>query len=385
MSQGQTPSNAKGGLTNRYRNWSIMLVGDHGRVIPLRRFKPLAIILLAFFVLLIVLTTGLSLLTFRHIDRIQVLQERLNSLELKAANLQKERDVYLAKMIIEQEDQEGPDRSDVADETENAVEIEQTAEASAPQHIQSDAPIEQAESSTDVGSSVKWGAEIRDLTIDYNINKRVFSVKFRVYNTSTPQHKLSGRCVVIIKPQDDPPVQWLSIPNVQLSNGKPIGDAGYAFSIKNYRTIELKTQYSVLIDTSGVISVHVFSSEGMELFINEYPFTIDFPSVEPIAAPTPPSPTSKSTSQEAKPSEPIDFSDEERGSPEDTLAEPASDNPLRPARPVNADSSENPIPVTSTDYFFLPVTPTDMQHEVSPNDSVDSEVHNPIEGQGETH
>ena len=385
MSQGQTPTNAKSGLTNRYRNWSIMLVGDHGRVVPLRRFKPLAIILLTIFVLLIVLTTGLSLLTFRHIDRIQVLQEHLNALEFKAANLQKERDVYLAKMIIEQEDQEGPDKQAVADETENPAEIEQTAEDSAPQDIQSDVPIEQAEPSTDVGSPVKWGAEIRDLAFDYNINNRVFSIKFRVYNTSTPQHKLSGRCVAIIKPQDDPPGQWRALPNVQLSGGKPSGDAGYAFSIKNYRTIELQTQFDVSKNTSGAIGVHVFSSEGMELFINEYPFTIDFPTVEPIAATASPSPTSESTSQEAKPSEPIDLTDEERESPGDILAEPAADHPIKPARPVNADSSENPISVTSTDYSFLPVTPTNLKHEVSPNDSVDSEADNPIEGQGETH
>ena len=137
--------------------------------------------------------------------------------------------------------------------------------------------------------AVAWGAATKDFNIDYDSGTNSLKVAFKVYNTSSPKEILSGRCVVVLKQKDDPPVKWISLPSVLMTNGEPSGDTGYAFRIKNYRTIRLTARNQQLPVEFNTASIYVYSSDGTRLYQRDYVFSIappapvDKPSPQPVA------------------------------------------------------------------------------------------------------
>jgi hypothetical protein len=276
-----------------------MLVGEHGRVIPLRRFKALAVTILILFFLTVSALIGLSILYTHQLNKTRSLQSRLQEVQLRAERLRNERDVNLAKLVMGQERQ--IDTGDMPRATEG---MDRDGAGLAPQEgvEQTSLPGNPAATRVDDSreSGTVWDAEAKDVDIGYDHEKRVFNVRFKVYNTSKPKRVLSGRCVVILKQGDDPPIKWLVIPHVLLSNGRPGGDTGHAFHIRNYRTLEFKAVAGEAATDWNTATIFIFSADGDELFNKDFAFST-------ASAPGPVSPrTHESSSQSSDTSPTID-------------------------------------------------------------------------------
>lgn len=268
-----------------------MIVGAHGRVIPLRRFLPIAIAVSILVVMGISAIAGLSLLYGRQVRQVHDLQARLDVLDEKAEHLRHERDVYLAKVVIIQEqlDKMGISKTTAQEKDDGTGEdVHKELDRKTPAMIPVVADDNEKPPEKPVAAEappVKWRATTKDFSVSHDPVQKSLKIRFRIYNISVPKKKLSGRCVVVLKQKDDPPVKWKSLPSVLLTDGKPAGDTGYAFRINNYRTITLTAIDQNAPVEFNTASIYIFHADGSELYHGDHSFSIA-PAAPPKPKPT---------------------------------------------------------------------------------------------------
>jgi hypothetical protein len=334
--------------TNRTRYWSVMLVGDHGRVIPFRHFKALTI---GVGIVLISSLGALILLSIMYLNLRQqyvVLQKNLDETHAQTAKFRDEKDLYLTRLIALQKQtgelpQSPPSENaslKAKTQPEAIVPKQQISEdvKPAPKQVKKDAVVVKPE------PQIHWAADIRNFNVSYDNRQRILKAEFRIYNTSNPKKTLTGRTVVVFKASDDPPIQWATVPSVQLRDGKPAGNNGKSFRVKNYRTENFKTlrgKYSAEYDT---VSVYIFTEQGDLIANQEMSFNVDY---SPPAPPKPVEPVSAPVQEKPAATPAMPLKD---------LSAPAEGKPVKPAAPNQGVSDAVPQRV-NTPEAAPPVAP----------------------------
>lgn len=286
-----------------------MLVGEHGRVIPLRRFKEVVIAVIAITFLSLAAMAVLVVLYSQQGNTVDRLQSELNKVRLQAAQLKDEKDVLHAKLVIKEINAAPETQPDDKKEKVAAPSAAGSAsESSSDQESLSDQDATETEKPSP--AVVNWQADIRQFEVDYDYRREILQSRFRIYNTSSPKQTLSGRIVLVFKNSDDPPIKWLAVPNVPLKDGRPVGKAGQAFSVRNFRTMTFKAFKPRRPITYNLVTVFVYTADGELLLSRDMGFTLP---PEPPAAPeteTPSKPVEGETAPTVKP--------EDRKAPADT-------------------------------------------------------------------
>ncbi|MEJ2038128.1 MAG: hypothetical protein P8X55_04245, partial [Desulfosarcinaceae bacterium] len=301
-----TPRGTRQGQRDRY--WSLMLVGEHGRIIPVRHIKGVAILLVG---LLLAALLALGILTFfylRQSTQLKKMQTRLDDSRQQAALLRDEKDILLAKLVIENKipvDTKADAPVVATEEKASETPAPQTPESRAPE---APAPKRAAAESTPATPApapkpeVDWKAEIHNFQVNYQQERSILKAVFKIYNVSKPKEPLAGRIVVIFKQFDDVPMKWLTVPRARINNGAPDGRSGQAFRINNYRTMEFKAfglKPPIPYDTAVVF---VFTAHGEMILKEEFRFEIKLPAPLP-KTPEPTAPAEKKSEEQA-PSQP---------------------------------------------------------------------------------
>lgn len=345
--------------TKRDRYWSVMLVGDQGRIIPFRRFKGIAIGVVGSLVLAVLVIVGLSIAYMWQTDRIDQLDSALKETNQQMAKLRDERDLLVAKMVVtnkqpisEQENQlsstdtDSPVQKDAkrAAQPASAVDPSKTAASVKPPQ-EKEQQVQKAPEKKKPAPPVRFGADIRRFNIDYQTRQNLIKCVFRIYNTSKPKQALSGRSVVVFKNLDEPPIKWLAVPQVQLIDGVPNGNQGKSFKINNYRTMTFKAYGLKPPVRFNTASVYVYTGDGKLLLNREIPIDIDVP------VPAPPTPAKPApTEPQATQPPPVQ---ESRTAPDHTAEKPAtsapSQTPSQTGTPAPATTDRRPVQEGATE------------------------------------
>lgn len=315
-----------------------MLVGEHGRIIPIRHVKGIAILLI---VTLISALIALGILLFFYLRQsadLDQLRTHLADTAKQLAQMRDEKDMLLAKLVIENkipiEKKAAPPVEDDKEEGNEMPAVQQPPEP-APVAVPAPTPVPEAAPAKEKPPEpppapkpeVKWGANVRNFKVDYQHERSILQAVFRIYNTSRPKEPLSGRAVVIFRQGDEMPMKWLTVPRVQLENGTPSGKNGQAFKINNYRTMTFKAfglKPPIDYDTAAVF---VFTADGEMIFKEEFGFKVELP------PPPPPQPKAP------EPSPPADTVDIKPGD----QTEDQSPQTLFPLQPSGSGSKLPPI------------------------------------------
>ena len=99
-------------------------------------------------------------------------------------------------------------------------------------------------------------------------------VEYKVINTGSKNQPVSGRTVVVLKDDSDNTRKWLVLPRVPMISGKPVGDQGRSFSIRNFRTMRFKAKDQIGPDQFKTAIVYIFTATGTLLLEKEYPVGI---------------------------------------------------------------------------------------------------------------
>jgi hypothetical protein len=295
-------NSAKGQSTGRGRNWNLMLVDDHGRIIPFKRIKGIA-----FFGIFLLIAALFALAVsgywhMRQIKRMQDLSAELKQLKQKAANLRDEKDILLAQLVTsgtlkvpqtktslnDQEhlkdfsaqnqiqDQAGPP------ETESTQDSESDTDPAAPEPAeQKTEPVPQPSAKAPKPAEVAWKADIRRFVADYKIEKSLLQASLRIYNTSSPKKQLAGHVVVVFKNTENDPSRWVVSPPAQLIDGVPDGKTGKPFKINNYLTMrfrEYDQRPPVVLNSA---SVYVFTDQSDLIHVENFDLNINVQPADP--------------------------------------------------------------------------------------------------------
>lgn len=273
------------------RYWSLMLVGEHGRVIPFRRFKEFAIGVVVVTILSLCALAILGLLYLQQGKTIVALESQIADIKQQNSALKNEKDVLLAKIVINK----APLPVKVESAANKSADVqeqkqEKNEEKKAPASQLEARQAEEKETPVTVESTpapkVAWKSDIRNISTDYDDKRQILKTQFRIYNVSKPKEPLSGRIVVVYRNNDDPPIKWMAVPHVPLTDGKPVGNKGQAFQVKNFRTMTFRAyqqKYPIPYDT---VTVFVFLADGELIHSEDFGFKIAPP-------PPPPAPEKK--------------------------------------------------------------------------------------------
>lgn len=328
-------ANAPGSPPKRQRYWSVMLVGEHGRVIPFRHFKAIAI---AAVVTLVLSLAGVTVQSVRYAQQSRNLirlQDELGELKAHTALLRNEKDVLLTKMVIDRAQPIVPD-PDQAQASENkqgrapSVTKEDRRPSSSPPAPSATAS---AAPKAAVSPRVRWQADIRQFELNYQQGQERLRASFRLYNTSTPKQALSGTVVTVFRNKGDASVQWLTVPAVPLQDGKPSASGGQSFRINNYRTMEFNAERQKLPLGYDTATVFVFEDEGALLLERDFPLAIAFQLPAERVEPSSPTPASEPSGSNASTDADI----------------PAPESGEKDATLVEADVQDTEAAVTGTD------------------------------------
>lgn len=335
-------NSGKTGQRSRY--WSLMLVGEHGRVIPFKHFKGLAMAVVGVVALSLLALVVLGIAYVRQDAAMDNLRAELTDALQQAEKLRDEKDLLMTKLVVTKE------MPDNQAQTEPAEGLKpQTASQAAPPkpHEGGSSPASKAQVQVPPAKaaakppSVKEGATIKNFKVSYDSTHNILKASFRVYNASKPKAPLSGRTVMVFKKQDDPPLQWLSVPRVPLVDEKPSGKRGKAFKINNYRTMDFKAYGLKLPIRYNTAVAFIFSADGDLLLSEELSFNIDYhppkPEVKPPSATAPAKshngqqPTAVQAGPEAKP---------ETGNGTQPATPPQMDKATLPTQPAKEPVTE---------------------------------------------
>lgn len=357
----------------RDRYWSVMLVGDHGRIIPFRRFKGIAISVVGGLVLAVLVIIGLSIAYVLQANTIDELKSSIAESTRQIAKLRDEKDLLLAKLVVNnktstKEKQSDPSTSDNTEQKEDkntaakvAPKPEKQTVAAAPKPSPEPKPAPEKKPAR----PVQLNADVRRFNIKYQSQHNLLRCDFRIYNTSTPKSALAGRSVVVFKNTDEPPIKWLAVPRVQLADGVPNGSRGKSFKINNYRTMTFKAFGLKPPVRFNAASIFIYTSEGKLLLNREIPINIDVPAPPPRKpAPAPPKPaTDRPTAAPGSQPQPA-MTPPKPAMPSSTPTKPSSveSEPGSPVEPTAPKPAE-PLPLAPTG--------TKQPSEVTPNQNAD--------------
>lgn len=338
-----------------------MLVGDRGRVIPFRHFKGIALGVCCISFLLLLAFIVMSILYIGQGRKLTNLESELENAKLQNSKLRDEKDLYLTKLMLTQQQEQVinektkpvPPAKPVESKPE---EVKTSAKADPETNKAPVAPaIKKAPEAKPPAPKVQWKADIRRFSVSYDAKQEVLRAQFRVYNTSKPKKRLSGKSVVVFKVQDDPPVKWMPVPRVQLSSGEPSGKRGQSFRVKNYLTMKFRAYRQKTPISFNTATVYVYSEDGSMLASKDFAFKIETPPPPPLkkqpvqAAPAvkaPPAVKKEQPDPQTPQAEP-----ERRQTAQPTTSPaipPAQEKtPAAPERPVSSDAAA-PVPAPGT-------------------------------------
>jgi hypothetical protein len=258
-----------------------MLVGDHGRVIPFRHFKALAITLCVGFILMLIAIIVMAILYTHQMKKLTALHSRLSEVQQQNSKLRDEKDLYLTRLMLKENkrtaksEKPAPKKPAQAATPEPARVKEKTKEPKKPASTEKQA------------TKNKWMADIRKFSVSYDAKQEILKAQFRIYNMSKPKKPLSGRSVIVFKVPDEPPLKWMSVPQVQLKGGKPPADKGQPFQIRNYFTMRFRAYRQKAPIQYNAVTAYVFSEEGKLLASKDLAVKIEVPLPEKKEPPKP--------------------------------------------------------------------------------------------------
>jgi hypothetical protein len=264
------------------RRWTVLFIGDHGKVIAFKRIKILLALAGAAFLLSIAAVCVLVVVNQTLQRRTTELQQGLEASAQAIRDLRHDRDLLTAQaVLVETKMRETlagvsrspgavlePVRIGAADKTPPQPHPGRTGEASAsgkPPRASSDL----AAVRVPVGTGDGVAAE--DLEIRYHRGSNTLELRFKIANTSQGRKSLSGHAVAVLKGSRLDPKEWTAMPAVGLTNGRPSGrQPGYRFSISHSQAFTQTMPAPRDLPVYDTAILYVFSNEGELLTAREF-------------------------------------------------------------------------------------------------------------------
>jgi hypothetical protein len=272
------------------RRWTVLFIGDHGKVIAFKRVKTLLALVGAVLLLSLAAVCVLAVVNHTLHRRSTELQQDLEASAQAIRDLRHDRDLLTAQAVLV----EAKMREALAGVNRSPAAVLEPGPAGTPDKAplkplpgrpgEASASGKSPTPSSDpaavrvpVGKGEGIAAE--DLAIRYHPGSNMLELQFKIVNTSPGRKPLNGHAVAVLKGSHLDPTEWTAMPAVGLTNGRPSGrQSGYRFSISHSKAFTQTMRAPRDLPAYDAAIFYVFSNEGELLTAREFPVDIS-PSV----------------------------------------------------------------------------------------------------------
>jgi len=269
-----------GKRSKQEQRWTLLLIGNHGRTLTLKRFKGIVILSVIVLAVSIGVSAGLFVWNQKIIINNHNLSDDLKSLNERLDALRHDKDILMTRLVLaESRVQESLDRKTERPATDElskqAQGIPENADASGPvtaKIVKPPAPKQVKPQPSDAPINSELKVAIENFQILSQSDDKRLNILFKIKNDSPNSRKVSGHTIVVLKGDQ---TSWLPIPWVPLVDGRPTGkQRGHSFGIKYFKTMRLSTQSPQFPEKFETASVYVFTHEGELLQEQRYPVNL---------------------------------------------------------------------------------------------------------------
>ena len=284
--------------SKRRPQWTLLFVGDDGRTRSVRPFKGLFYLFVG--ILMMSLITNAVLYVY-HKDGLREkrrLTGELNQLRQQVDTLRYDKDVLMARMVMNQTRREIPEATPAAPEETSTA----PSEPEAPRREIPKAPPEPLETMaepevpapqpTTTASNPPQEPTNRVSVEALSVSRSEASentvlVRFNLRKTDGESENVSGHAFVVLRLAEDAArTRNVTIPWVSLDNGTPSPTSrGQYFSISRFKPMKFERRNIKRLEQFSRLTVYVFNADGGLLLEQEHPVAL--PQVEVTETPEP--------------------------------------------------------------------------------------------------
>lgn len=289
----------------RASRWTLLFVEDRGKVIPVRRFKGLAITLTFAVFIVFALAVGLYFMYNSKAEENRSLIKALGVSRQQVKTMQDEKELLMVRMVlaeskikagrIETEEKTIGKKTDRSKDKNASAAIkppvpdikkvvETVKEVPAEKEVLI-AAVEEDE--PDISEPSMPDAEpqmisIEELTVLNTVENNSLKITFKLRKIDQNTKTISGYAFVILKYDRDDRKQWYTLPAVSLVSGKPSWiRRGQYFSIARFKTMKFQHEYSGDPNRFRYITVFIYSADEKLLLEREFPVRVQEVTPEP--------------------------------------------------------------------------------------------------------
>jgi hypothetical protein len=254
------------------RNWKVLFIGDHGRVVPFKRIKTLIWLTigvittaLAAVVVLLVVNAGLH-------GRTRELQKQMEASGVQIQALRQERDMLTAHVMLAEvkmkETLAGVNRPATGPKPSPAP---GAGKAIDPSISPAPAAAEESAARVRLPIGIEEDLAVEGFQAGFNAARQTVDLRYQLKASRQGRKPVAGHVIVVFKGDGLEPEQWLAMPRVDLPKGRPSGrQKGYTFSISHSKAFShyISAPASMPVYTQAVM--YVFSIEGQLLMARDY-------------------------------------------------------------------------------------------------------------------
>ena len=255
----------------RKRRWTLLLVGNDGKTITVRLFKTLVV-----FFLIVMFSAVAAALSFYYLYKDEKkanrrLESTISTHQQYLISLRNRKDVLMARLLVTEsklKERSSKTRMPEAQaKPEEAVENNEavgTGESAA----SVSEPVKEQSGKAIAGNQVEEPAivGVEDLAVSFDSYTDSLRVNFIIKKTDPQLTNVSGRTLVVLKPDAIHHENWVSLPSVELISGRPSRkDRGRYFSISRFKHITLEATGLNVPAPFKYATIYVFSPDGEQL------------------------------------------------------------------------------------------------------------------------
>lgn len=262
------------------RRWTVLFIGDHGKVIAFKRIKTVIALTLAVLVVALAAVAVLLGVNQRLHGRGRDLQQRFEESQRQIASLGHEKDLLTAHVVLvetkmkevlsgigrpagglkrippEPEKRAGPTPPRIEAVAEDADGASETA-----------SPAPEARPPINSGDSLA----VEGFGAKYDPARQSIDIKYKLVASSPGRKPVAGHVIVVFKGEQVEPESWWAMPRVELPKGRPSGvQKGYTFSISHAKAFAQTLPVSKPVPGFTAAVLYVFSHEGQLMLAREY-------------------------------------------------------------------------------------------------------------------
>ncbi len=252
------------------RRWHFLLVGEHGQIKSVRKFRGLAIAAVAVIAVAVIGIAGLGFLYLRAVAHNSRLNHRIADVQQQVAAIQAEKEILMTRLVIaETKIGEGPQETIPSSaEADDAAMPAMRPKHQAPvtQPVSAPTAIDASSAPAETGLAVA----IEDFKATLDTYQNILTLEYKVRNTIADGTPVAGHTILILKNSELDINTWVVLPDVELVDGRPTGAKGQPFRISRFRVAKFTIEGYAEPSQFDTAVVFVYTKAGALVLEKEF-------------------------------------------------------------------------------------------------------------------